>query len=623
MPGITGIVTPLTQPPVESLLDRMLTALLRRNWFFFEKAIWPGAALASVSLVESSPIASRNGVYLAASGYIAGDNGSGGRASPGECREAAADCLSERLLERYLHLGAGGLCGLNGQYAAAVWETGSRKLTIVNDRAGLHRLYYWQAQDRLLFSSEIKALSCLPGFRPQIDEVALSDLLYADHLLDDRTLFEDIKALPGASLLTYQDGRLELTQYWDYHFARPDARTADEQELLEGLDQHIFQAIKRRMRPDTCLLLSGGLDSRLIGGMLHRLEGAGGIVANTIGTENGSEVIQARQIAAAVGLDHTTIPIDSGYLAAYSGECIRRTEGNMNCHASWIFAEDPFLSANRIRYIMTGLFGEVISGRNWAPISPGELSPAQAWEKFKLRFRLNTSLLAEVLRPAVYTRVAGESQHSIKHTLALTGSRHPLNQFDYLYLHQKLRRHSGSADVLGDYCQALDPFTDTDLIDFAFSIPPALRQRGRLYKKFIASRLPVVAQIGYGRSGRPLKELVARENDLLLRLSARGRRLIRGQPPAAHIISAGDLTDANIQYNNWQRTGSRAFILEVLDHKETLADYFNLAAVDRLVADHMAGRRNEFRIIGAILTFSLWRRHFCQGDDIALAAPWH
>jgi asparagine synthase (glutamine-hydrolysing) len=623
MTGLAGIISPHSSTPVESIIDKMIAAMQRRTWFHVGKAALPGAALAAISLAETCSIAERNGVYLAASGFIADSsfiaNSGFIAAEPGDRPGAKADSLSdslseslsETLLARFLHLGARGLGGLNGQYVAAVWEANSRKLTLVNDRLGLHRIYYWQAQDSLLFSSEIKALSSLPGFRLQIDEAGLSDLLFADHLLDDRTLFEDIKALPGASVLTYQDGRLAIRQYWDYYFAPPGNRLPDEQGLLEELDHHIFQSVQRRLRPDTCLLLTGGLDSRTIIGMLMRCRGETRVITNTIGTEDSSEVIWARQIATAAGLEHTTIPIDSSYLAAYSSECINRTEGSMSCHASWIFAEDAFLPAHQIRYVMTGLFGEAISGRNWAPGPARELSPTEALEQYELHSRRNSALLAEVLRPEVYSRVVGESLRSIKRTLALAGSHYPLNQFDYLHLHQKLRRHAGSADVLGDYCQTLEPFTDNHLVDFALSIPPALRQRGQLFKKMIASRLPEVARIGYGHTGKSLKELVARENDLLFRLTARGRRLIRGKRPAP-LVGAIDLPGSGIQYNGWLRTGSQAFVLEALSHTETLEDYFDLPAVKKLVTEHMEGKRNEFRMIGAILTFSLWRRQFCQ-----------
>jgi asparagine synthase (glutamine-hydrolysing) len=626
MPGITGIVSNHANAGLESSIDRLILPMKRRPWFQVESKILPGAALASISLEDRCPVAGNGEIYLAACGLITGEPGLESPTSPEARPENREDPLSRGLFSRYLRLGIKGLCGLNGQYAVAIWEDRLKKLTLVNDRYGLQRIYTWQAPNGFLFASEIKALSGFPGFPQTIDEAALSDLLYADHILDDRTLFENIKALPGASILTYQDGRLVIQQYWDYRFGPPGDRPPDEEELLAGLAYYIDQSVTRRVRRDTgfrdtCLLLTGGLDSRILAGMLHRCAGQARVVANTIGLASSRDVTRARQIARVVGLEHTTLPPDPGYLAAYAGECILRAEGNMNVHASWIFAEDAFFRANRIRRVMTGLFGEAISGRNWAPLLARELSPTEAWAQYQFRYRKNAGLLAEVLRPEVYARVIGDSARpdstfaSIRRTLAHAGSRHPLNQFDYFHLHQKLRRHSGAADVFGDYCQALDPFTDNDLVDFALSIPPALRQRGRLYKKMIVRHLPEVAEIGYERTGASLRESVAHEQDWILRVVTRSRKLVwrNNSPHGLKSLRIGDPPDSSIRYNEWLRADSRPFVLEVLARAEFLDDYFNRAAVERLVRAHMEGKRDEFRIIGAILTFSLWRQHFCQG----------
>jgi hypothetical protein len=296
-----------------------------------------------------------------------------------------------------------------------------------------------------------------------------------------------------------------------------------------------------------------------------------------------------------------------------------RAEGHLNCHASWIFAQDPFLLDHDIRYAMTGLFGEVLSGRNWSPRTDSDLSAVEAllWYQGRVPGGLETGL--SLLRREVAARLKGESLRSIRRTLAYSGSRNPLDQFDYFHLRQKIRRQAGSNDVLEDYCRVVDPFVDNDLVDFALQIPASLRLRGNLYKKMIARWLPEVAAIGLGGSGRPLWQIVARENALAHKLVTRGRWVYRqvNRKAFTRRSTTLDLPGSAILYHEWMRTASREFIMNVLD--ESLPAVFDRSAVNRLVHQYMNGDPRQvpahaFQTVGALTTISLWSEYFTRGD---------
>src|SRR3990172_2005878 len=80
--------------------------------------------------------------------------------------EGLADCQGRphprELMARFCSRGVAALQGLNGDYLIAVWEKGPRRLTIVNDRLGLRRLYYWASGNRLAFAPSLLAFTALP-----------------------------------------------------------------------------------------------------------------------------------------------------------------------------------------------------------------------------------------------------------------------------------------------------------------------------------------------------------------------------------------------------------------------------------------------------------------------------
>jgi len=126
-----------------------------------------------------------SGTLLAVSGSLFDEKLSEGRGHPD----------SSALLNKFLSEGVTALQSLNGDYVIAVWEEGPRRLTIVNDRFGLRRLYYWATGHRLVFAPTLSSLVSLGEFPRTVDEFALGDYLSVGHHLDGRTWYSSARAL--------------------------------------------------------------------------------------------------------------------------------------------------------------------------------------------------------------------------------------------------------------------------------------------------------------------------------------------------------------------------------------------------------------------------------------------
>jgi len=153
---------------------------------------------------------------------------------------------------------------LNGMFAFALWDEKRRQLTIGRDRVGKKPLFYCQRDGWLSFASELGALMSDPAIPREVDPAAIDCYLAYGYIQAPRSIWREVKKLPPAHTLTWQDGNLELERYWQLDYA-PKAGAALP-ELEEELRGRIGAAVRRRMIADVPLgaLLSGGVDSAIV-----------------------------------------------------------------------------------------------------------------------------------------------------------------------------------------------------------------------------------------------------------------------------------------------------------------------------------------------------------------------
>jgi asparagine synthase (glutamine-hydrolysing) len=171
---------------------------------------------------------------------------------------------SETILHLYEERGLDFVHEIEGDYAIALWDEERERLTLVRDRIGVKPLYFYHADGRFIFASEIKAILQHPAVTPEVDEESLYHYLTFLTTPAPRTLFRGIQKIPAGHMLTIgRDGELKMTQYWD---ALPPQQTgparSDEEHQAEIL-RLLRASISKRMMSDVPfgVFLSGGVDS--------------------------------------------------------------------------------------------------------------------------------------------------------------------------------------------------------------------------------------------------------------------------------------------------------------------------------------------------------------------------
>jgi asparagine synthase (glutamine-hydrolysing) len=203
----------------------------------------------------------------------------------GESFRSSSD--TEVLLRAFARWGEAVLPRLNGIFAFAIWDRDERTLTLARDHVGVKPLYYHRDGDRLVFSSEIKAI-LEAGMKREIDLDALNTYLRLLYVPTPKTMFAGIKKLPPGHVAMFKGGKLELRRYWRL---KEGEAIPSYQEAVEGVRARTLEAVRRQLVSDRPLgvFLSGGIDSTSVLAAMRAAQPGGEIETFTIGYEKTDE----------------------------------------------------------------------------------------------------------------------------------------------------------------------------------------------------------------------------------------------------------------------------------------------------------------------------------------------
>jgi asparagine synthase (glutamine-hydrolysing) len=167
---------------------------------------------------------------------------------------------TEVIVHLYEEFGESCVEKLRGMFAFAIWDEREKVLFMARDRVGIKPLYYWLTDKSLIFGSEIKAILADAEVKPEILPQMVDRFLTFYYVPGEETLFRNIHKLAPGSYMLVRDGKVQIKQYWDLHFAPTEQSIEEaEQKLLDLLEE----SVRMHMISDVPVgfLLSGGVDS--------------------------------------------------------------------------------------------------------------------------------------------------------------------------------------------------------------------------------------------------------------------------------------------------------------------------------------------------------------------------
>jgi asparagine synthetase B (glutamine-hydrolysing) len=612
MPGIVGLISEEVNEQRQFELEQMVQRLDRSSHLQVDRVSDERCALAVVRLSwAGASLASKNGTWLAFFGSLVDfDCLNVPENQNGSSVNAASPGIASLLLDHYLSGGIRSVSDLNGTFSIAIWEAKDRKLTLLKDRYGYTNLYYWASAERFMFGSEYKTISWHPRFRRVLSPVAASDVMLYRFMPGQRTLFTDIQSVPQATIFTYQHGRIDMSTYWRPSFFVPWNKPKSDKEYAGELYERLDTAVRRRIKPDTSLLVTGGLDSRTILGLHHQAGPDSGLQTLTVGLPTGDDVIIGRELAEKIQVPHHHLPIDDSYLARFSAQIVWLAEGKTGAYASWILAALPFLYQHEQKYVLSGLFGNFVSGRHYPPGLARARTLQQGEEIVQSFIGTQLKELKEIMRPEVFREAGMQSARYITDTYTQPTLPDLFQRFDDFMLNWLFGSAGNTGDVFNDVSLPLEPFLDNDVIDYAMGcIPPANRMHSLFYQEMIVKFLPEMAAVRYGRTGRSVEaDLRLGQNPLMRWGDDKVQRALKRIFPSRY---QGDAR-RSVPHVGAIQGGSRPFVQQVLSSEAYLEDLFDIPAIHKMLDDHIAGRRNAYMTLDSLVTLAIWRQQFCD-----------
>jgi len=284
---------------------------------------------------------------------------------------------TEVILKAYHAWGRDCVRRFHGMFAFCIWERDSGRVVLARDRLGIKPLYLAEGAGRLRFASSLPALLAAGDVDTDIDPVALHHYMTFHAVVPPPyTILKGVRKLPPATVTVIEpDGSRKDLTYWTVSVqpSGDDLRRSyeDWQDLvLEALRV----AVRRRLVADVPVgvLLSGGLDSSLITGLLAE-EGQTGLKTFSVGFEaaggeKGDEFQYSDIIAKHYGTDHHRIFVPSEHLLETLPETFRAMSEPMVSYDNVGFYLLSKEVAKHVIVVQSGQGAdEVFGGYHWYP----------------------------------------------------------------------------------------------------------------------------------------------------------------------------------------------------------------------------------------------------------------
>lgn len=356
-----------------------------------------------------------------------------------------------------------------GSFCGVLYDSREDLLLIFNDHVGSKMLFYTQAEDSLLFSSDQMTLAAAAGVKTSNEQFAWSMLTFGYSPIGE-TILIGIQRLMAGEYLLMKGASVECHTW---HRFDDTPNTYSLQENIEQTDLLFRQAVQRVINKNNqyglkhVAALSAGLDSRMSVCVARELTGEPIDVVTYSQSGYYDETI-SRQIAEAWNLTMHFTPLDGGAYLNLTDETTALTGGLVNyAGAAQVIAGFEVLNKAQTGVILTGMIGDIVINSRTAS------------------------------NPESYPGLGAISQeyiHQLPAVTKLIARLFPRQELYYLYIRGFNCADLGSPLVLQTFSESYSPFYDVDLLQFCLSIPLEQRYNYRLYDQWIRTCHPQAAQ---------------------------------------------------------------------------------------------------------------------------------
>jgi asparagine synthase (glutamine-hydrolysing) len=614
MPGIVGYVSGDVRD--EQLLDRMIASVRHEEWYRTDRYVDPPFNIARVHLgifnPQPQPVFNEDGsLCLFMEGKIYGYEEEKRRLE--EKHRFAFHNDPEFCLHLYEEQGLSSLERLNGAFVLLICNLRQKKVILANDRYGLMRAYWAVHNGALLFAPEAKAVLQEGTFKRELNTEALVAYLAFGEFWGDRTLLKGVNILPPASVLTYGNDELSVSQYWRFTY-QPD-RSLSERESVEQVAEAFRTAVARRLKEPLRygVSLSGGLDCRAVLAATEP-EKRREMATYTYSPSYCDAIAIAKKVAERCGTRQQFMELTPELIIANAEQLVWLTDGRNHIEGGF-FRPVHQLARNEMDVVFDGfVLDRTLGGSHLRKDLIEPKSKEELLSSVLRAMRLfGDDSLMRLLKPEYHDMVREVPSSVLKVEFDKLSHAEPSTTFDEFYVNTRVGYASSWHVLLRALVEVSFPAADNDLLDAIYKIPPEKRLNRRSHRQVTMMLSPELARITYQNAMMPASaplflwrfgkvcRYLAREQRGELAWKATGGRL-RLHNNTDYVDHAGWLREND----SW-----KCYFRDMLLRDRSLSrEYTDQSYVGYLMGAHEKGRIKASYGLMRLVTFEIFLRRF-------------
>jgi len=486
---------------------------------------------------------------------------------------------------------------LNGIFHGLAVDRLQGEVLLFNDRYGMHRLYFHEAADAFYFAGEAKAILAVRPELRTIDPRGLGEFVSCGCVLENRTLFKNVYALPSGSGWRFRNKSLDRkTTYFHARDWEAQAELEPEdyyRELRDVFARNLPRYFNGSER--VALALTGGLDTRLL--MAWRKAEPNSLPCYTFGSmyRENEDVRVARHVAQLCRQPHSVIATGSAFLSRfpeYAERTVHVTDGSIDVgRAPDLYVSEQARAIAPVKVV--GTYGSEM------------LTDVPAFKPLRLASGL-FGPANDVVRQAEATYAAARVGHPVT----------------FAAFRQSPWWHHGILALEQSQLTVRSPYLDTDFMQTVYRAPAAASVPRDVRRRLIADGSPALAKVatdrGVGGDGGvrsamrrawldfTLKAEFAYDYGMPRWLAQIDRRLSWLRPERLFLGH-----HRMFHFRVWYRDALAAYVREMLFDSRALGrPYVTRSVVEAVVGGHLAGNHNYTREIHKLLSLELVHRVF-------------
>lgn len=524
------------------------------------------------------------------------------------------------ILQLYKILGIEFLDRVDGAFAISIYDRRQDILYLIRDRLGQTPLFYSVTpRGEIIFSSEIKGILADKSIQRAVNPEGIFHYLTFQYVPNPLTGFKGISKVSPGSFVEFKNGVIKCPRYWNLNFS--DKTNAKFDDCCERLRSIVWDLSSRMIEGETSygLFLSGGIDSTIMTGLLSEISGKR-LPTFSIGFEEKDydELPYAEIVARRYNTKHNTFIVKSDMLKMlfdlaqlydepYADPSALPTYYLCKLakeHVKLVFlgdgGDDLFAGYPRYWKLKKSMISDILPKSIRKPLIKLLLSllPANADPRSSLDYiRRSLDILAHPLSMRHYRLMAHFTDEEKDELLTDDFKKLVKDSSSFSYINKRFETPPDDVDIIdrllytdlmtympgalttkvnvaasANSIMARAPFLNRKIVEFAASLPPSFKLKGRTtkyilkhtFKKYLPEVILTRKKVGFG-----------------------------------------------VPLSKWFREDLNDYLREfILEGKLPQRGYFNHNQLKKLVEEHKRGIADHGCKLWSLIMLELWHRTY-------------